>query len=87
MHTFNGVHYFLSRTFESGRTNPGTMIYTFADGELTPYCALPAGGDCAYPEAVQVGDEMLISYYSSHEGTTNIYLARVPLRKGETTGQ
>jgi len=56
-------------------------VYTFADGELTPYCALPAGGDCAYPAAVQVGDEMFVSYYSSHEGSTNVYLARVPLRK------
>ena len=79
--TFEGIHYFLSRTFELGRKNPGIMIYTFADGELTPYCALPAGGDCAYPAAVQVGDEMLVSYYSSHEGSTNIYLARVPLCK------
>lgn len=31
-------------------------------------------------EAVEVGDEMLVSYYSSHEGRTNVYLARVPLK-------
>jgi hypothetical protein len=82
-YTFGGVHYFLSRTFESGRRNPGTMIYTFQDGELTPYCALPAGGDCAYPAAVQMGNEMLVSYYSSHEAATNVYLARVPLKVPE----
>jgi len=26
-YTFEGTHYFLSRTFESGRKNPGVMIY------------------------------------------------------------
>jgi hypothetical protein len=78
---FDGVDYFMSRTFEQGRKHPGVMIYTLNGTELTPYCKLPAGGDCAYPAAVQVGDEMLVSYYSSHEGSTNIYLARVPLKK------
>lgn len=57
------------------------MIYTYGDGKLHPYCALPAGGDCAYAEAVESGDAMLVSYYSSHEGATNIYLALVPLKK------
>jgi len=76
---FKGVDYLLTRHFESGRKNPGVMIYTFSGRELKPYCSLPAGGDCAYAAAVQDGDEMLVSYYSSHTGTTNIYLARVPL--------
>lgn len=83
-YSFDGTHYFLSRTFDSGRKNPGVLIYTFADGQLTPYCRLPAGGDCAYACAVQDGDEMLVSYYSTHEGSTNIYLARVPLRATPT---
>jgi len=58
----------------------GSMISTWADGELTPYCQLPSGGDCAYLEAVEEGPNMLVSYYSSHEGSTNIYLAVVPLQ-------
>ena len=57
------------------------MIYTYADGKLTPYCSLPGAGDCAYLEAVEDGDNMLVSYYSSHEGSTNIYLAVVPLKE------
>lgn len=57
------------------------MNYIWDEGRLTPYCRRPSGGDCAYPEAVKVGDEMLVSYYPSHEGNTNIYLARVPLKK------
>ncbi|MHB8900843.1 MAG: hypothetical protein ACYC6Y_19000 [Thermoguttaceae bacterium] len=43
----------------------GTIIYTFADGKVTPYWDLPGGGDCSYAEAVELGDEMLVSYYSS----------------------
>ncbi|MBM3891098.1 MAG: hypothetical protein FJ388_18450, partial [Verrucomicrobia bacterium] len=81
IHTFRGVTYLLSRTMEGKKT--GTMVYTFEDGELRPYCALPSGGDCSYAEAVEVGDEMLVSYYSSHEGTANIYLARVPLKDAD----
>jgi len=76
IHTFRGTTYLISRTMEGKKT--GTMIYTLKNGELHPYCALPSGGDCSYAEAVEFGDDMLVSYYSSHEGTTNIYLARVP---------
>lgn len=81
VYTFRGVTYLFSRSMDASGKKTGTMIYTFADGALKPYCALPSGGDCSYPSAVEVGDEMLVSYYSSHEGTTNIYLARVPLKK------
>ena len=42
---------------------------------------MPAFGAKTSPAAVQIGGEMLVSYYSSHEGSTNIYLARVPLRR------
>ncbi len=71
-----------TRTAFRGRQ--GTRIYTFVGGKLTPYCDLPSGGDCSYPAAVLAGDEtlggeILVSYYSSHEGSTNIYLAGVPL--------
>jgi hypothetical protein len=79
VHTFRGVTYLLSRALVAGKTT-GSRIYTFADGKLTPYCDLPSGGDCAYLEAEEDGPNMLVSYYSTHEGTTNIYLAVVPLK-------
>lgn len=81
VHTFGGVTYLLSRMIVPGTRKTGVRIYTYAQGKLEPYCDLPAGGDCAYAEAVAAGDDMLVSYYSSHEGTTNVYLAVVPLRK------
>ena len=79
VHTFHGVTYLLSRSMDYAKKAAGSMIYTFANGELTPYCQIPSGGDCAYLEAVEYGDNMLVSFYSTHEGSTNIYLATVPL--------
>ncbi len=79
--TLRGTTYMFSRTMDAAGKRTGTMIYTYDDAALRLYCALPSGGDCSYPEAVEAGDEMLVSYYSSHEDGTNIYLARVPLRR------
>jgi hypothetical protein len=79
--TYEGVTYFFTRDRGPKANEFGQVIYTFSEGKLTPYCRLPAGGDCAYAEAVRDGDNMLVSYYSSHEGNTNIYLAVVPLKK------
>jgi len=78
VYTFDGVTYLFSRTHHEKGT--GTMVYVYEDGRLHPYCRIPSGGDCSYPSAVRIGEEMLVSYYSSHEGATNIYTARVPLR-------
>jgi hypothetical protein len=86
-HTFRGVTYLLTRTMDYAKREAGQAIYTYeTDGSLKLYCVLPAGGDCAYAEAVEAGDDMLVSYYSGHETDkpaekTNIYLAVVPLKK------
>jgi len=80
---FRGVTYVFSRHY--GQQNrPSTMIYTWDKGTLTPYAQTPLNpprGDCGYCEAVEMGDDMLICFYSSHEGNPKIYTARVPLKK------
>jgi hypothetical protein len=48
-------------------------------GRLTELLKLPSGGDCSYPGLVWRNNELWVSYYSSHEGKTMIYLARVSL--------
>lgn len=48
-------------------------------GKLTEFLALPSGGDCSYPGFVFHDGLLWVSYYSSHERGTNIYLARVEL--------
>lgn len=48
-------------------------------GELTELVKLPSGGDTSYPGLVLHRGLLWVSYYSSHEGKTSIYLARVRL--------
>lgn len=48
-------------------------------GELIPLLDLPSSGDSSYPGMVWHDNLLWISYYSSHEGKTAIYLARVKL--------
>ena len=46
-------------------------------GQLTEALALPSGGDCSYAGMVWHDDMLWVSYYSSHEEKTSIYLAKV----------
>ncbi len=46
---------------------------------LTEIVTLPSGGDTSYPGLVMHDGLLWMSYYSSHEGKTSIYLARVEL--------
>lgn len=43
----------------------------------------PSGGDTSYPGLVWHNDRLWVSYYSSHEGKTSIYLAVVELPEKE----
>lgn len=47
--------------------------------KLTELATLPSGGDSSYPGLVFHDDKLWVSYYSSHEGKTSIYLAKVQL--------
>jgi len=46
---------------------------------MTSLLTLPSGGDCSYPGMVWHDDLLWVSYYSSHEGRTSVYLAKVRL--------
>lgn len=50
-----------------------------ANANLTEIATLPSGGDTSYPGLVHHDGLLWVSYYSSHEGKTSIYLARVKL--------
>ncbi len=54
------------------------------EGKLTEFLKLPSGGDTSYPGLVWNKDLLWVSYYSSHEGKTSIYLAKVKLPKART---
>ncbi len=50
-----------------------------AKPELEEIVTLPSGGDTSYPGLVWDNGRLWVSYYSSHEGKTNIYVAEVQL--------
>lgn len=54
--------------------------------ELSEALKLPSGGDTSYPGFVIQGDTLYVSYYSSHEGKSSIYLAKVKLNGSAASG-
>ena len=57
-----------------------TSIYLYKEGEVyRNVVELPSGGDNSYPGLLLEGNELWVSYYSSHEGKTSIYMAKIPL--------
>jgi hypothetical protein len=42
---------------------------------------LPSGGDNSYPGMFSIAGFVWLSYYSSHEGKTSVYYARIPFSK------
>ena len=61
-------------------TGPVTVIARMSKTTLRPILALPSGGDCSYPGLVWHRGLLWVSYYSSHEGKTSIYIAKIRLR-------
>jgi hypothetical protein len=55
-------------------------ILDMDEKSLTPILQLPSGGDTSYPGLVWHNEILWVSYYSSHEGKANIYLAQVKLQ-------
>ena len=61
----------------------GTVILAkMTTHSFEPVITLPSGGDCSYPGLVWHGGLLWVSYYSSHEGNTNQYLAKLDLTHG-----
>lgn len=50
-----------------------------AGGKLEEIIRLPSGGDNSYPGMFIRKGKLYVSYYSSHDGKTSIYFARIPL--------
>ena len=69
----------------SGRmyiNNESKTCVAFLDdkGNLSEPLVLPSGGDNSYPGMVIRKNILWLSYYSSHEGKTSIYLAKIKIR-------
>lgn len=58
---------------------PHMVLFRMTDTALEPILELPSGGDCSYPGLVFHQGLLHVTYYSSHEGKTSIYYAKVRL--------
>lgn len=54
-----------------------TAVARMTLNDLYPQLLLPSGIDCSYPALVYHGGLLWMSYYSSHEGKSAIYLAKI----------
>jgi hypothetical protein len=50
------------------------------EGRLEEFAALPSGGDTSYTGLVWQDPMLWVSYYSSHEGRTSVYLATLRIK-------
>ncbi|HJN13609.1 MAG TPA: sialidase family protein [Pirellulaceae bacterium] len=58
---------------------PTTALARMTRDSYEPVLTLPSGGDCSYPGLVWNDGLLWMSYYSSHEGKTSIYLAKIKI--------
>ncbi|WP_157986751.1 hypothetical protein [Chitinophaga alhagiae] len=59
-----------------------TVVYiTDLKGHVRKSIHVPSAGDNSYPGMLFYKGKLWMSYYSSHEGKTSIYLAKIPLKQ------
>lgn len=63
--------------------SPNKMALYLSDrnGNITKTIPFPSSGDASYPGMVIHQNKLWVSYYSTHDGKSAIYLAQVPLDK------
>ncbi len=75
-----GARYMVGGRQRAPGEEPATWLYWLDGNELRRAAELPSGGDCSYPGFVALDENRgLLSYYSSHDGSTSIYLAEIGL--------
>ncbi|WP_433528761.1 exo-alpha-sialidase [Micromonospora sp. CA-263727] len=62
-----------------GEVRTAICAVDVAQGRLRELVALPSAGDSSYPGLAWHDDRLWVSYYSSHEGRSCVYLAEVAL--------
>ena len=79
LHLPEGQWIAAGRIVRDGVPTTDVAILDVASKQLQPILSLPSGGDTSYPGLVYRDGILWVSYYSSHEGKTSIYLAKVRL--------
>lgn len=72
-----GGHWLAAGRMHDGGAHTALCYLDVENGVMTKLIKLPSGGDTSYPGMVWQNDLLYVSYYSSHETKTSIYLARL----------
>ena len=76
----NGTMLASGRQMNPAPAGPKMFVGRMDEKSITPQLILPSGGDCSYPGMVWHEGVLWVSYYSSHEGKTSIYLAKIKMQ-------
>jgi len=72
-----GGHWIGAGRMHDGGAHTALTYIDVKNGTMTKLLKLPSGGDTSYPGLVWCDGILYVSFYSSHEGKTSIYLAKV----------
>jgi hypothetical protein len=67
------------RVYNEKTPKTALMSLNVTQPKVETILELPSGGDCSYPGLVWHEDQLWMSYYSSHEDRTSIYLAVIDI--------
>jgi len=70
-------HWLAAGRMHQDGTHTALCYLDMKEHKMTRLLKLPSGGDTSYPGLVWHDNLLYMSYYSSHEGKTSIYLARI----------
>lgn len=73
----NGNMLCATREYPSDHHEKTIISKVDLDGSFTKLLTLPSGGDCSYPGFVMKDGILHVSYYSTHEEKTAIYMAKI----------
>jgi hypothetical protein len=74
-------HWIAAGRMHQGGAHTALTYIDVENGTMTKLIKLPSGGDTSYPGLVWHKKMLYVSYYSSHEGKTSIYLAKVKIKQ------
>jgi hypothetical protein len=69
------------RLYREKEQRTGVGLLDLNTGKMADLITLPSNGDSSYPGLVWHDGNLWVSYYSSHEGKTSIYLAKIEVAK------
>ena len=77
-------HWLAAGRMHDGGAHTALCYLDVENGAMARLLKLPSGGDTSYPGLVWHNDMLYMSYYSSHEGKTSIYLAKLKIVSGNS---